>query len=93
MRLCCCATSNSNPTASIISRRSSAVSTSAIFPAIALLASATSARATTRTVDNLGDNGSAGSLRKTITISASGDVIIFSVTGTITLTMGELALN
>jgi len=63
------------------------------FLAIALLASATSARATTRTVDNLDDNGSAGSLHKTITISASGDVIIFSVTGTITLTMRELALN
>src|SRR5204863_3714992 len=56
------------------------------------LAPVTGALATTRTVTNLNDNG-AGSLRDTIAAAAAGDVINFSVTGTITLTGGELAIS
>src|SRR6202035_1683033 len=47
--------------------------------------------ATNRTVTNLNDSG-AGSLRDTIAASASSDSIDFSVTGTITLTSGELLI-
>src|SRR5215212_850243 len=46
---------------------------------------------TTRTVTNLNDGG-AGSLRDTIAISANGDTINFSVTGTIIVT-SELVVN
>ena len=45
----------------------------------------------TRTVTTLSDTG-AGSLRQTITDAVSGDTINFSVTGTISLTSGELEL-
>ena len=55
----------------------------------ALVVSSFSADAVTRTVTNLNDAG-AGSLRDTIAISANGDIINFSVTGTISLTSGEL---
>ncbi len=52
---------------------------------------AQTAEATTRTVTNLLNQG-AGSLRDTIAASASGDTINFSVSGTITLTNGQLNL-
>src|ERR1041384_2473660 len=46
--------------------------------------------ATLRTVTSLDDSGP-GSLRDTITASASGDTIDFAVAGTITLTTGPLS--
>ena len=45
----------------------------------------------TNVVTSLADNGP-GSLRQMITDAASGDTLIFGVTGTITLTSGELLL-
>jgi hypothetical protein len=48
--------------------------------------------ATIRTVTSTADSG-AGTLRNIITASSSGDTINFSVTGTITLTSGELAIG
>src|SRR5258708_36681988 len=50
------------------------------------------ALATIRTVSSLNDNG-AGTLRDTIAASAANDTINFSVTGTFTLTSGELAIG
>ena len=53
---------------------------------------APAARAATLTVTNTDDNG-AGSLRQAISDAAPGDEIKFSVTGTIALTSGELAIS
>jgi len=50
------------------------------------------AMAATITVTNTNDSG-AGSLREAITNAAPGDTINLSVTGTITLTTGELLIN
>jgi hypothetical protein len=52
------------------------------------------AHAATLTVSNMNDNG-AGSLRQAIADAASGDIITFApgLTGTITLTSGELLIN
>ena len=46
----------------------------------------------THTVTTTGDTG-AGSLRQTVATSTTNDTIDFSVTGTITLTSGEIALD
>jgi CSLREA domain-containing protein len=48
--------------------------------------------ATTRTVTSLGDGG-AGTLRDAVQASDNGDTINFSVTGTISLTSGQLLLT
>ena len=52
----------------------------------------TSHRAATITVTNTSDNGQ-GSLRQAILDAAPGDTINFSITGTITLTSGQLVIN
>jgi hypothetical protein len=57
-----------------------------------LVVLAGSALGTTRTVTSLNDSG-AGSLRDTIAASASGDTIVFAVTGTIVLTSSSLDVN
>jgi CSLREA domain-containing protein len=49
-------------------------------------------RATTRTVTSLGDSG-VGTLRDAVQASDNGDTINFSVTGTISLTSGQLLLT
>jgi hypothetical protein len=60
------------------------------FGAVLLLA--TESFGSIITVTNLADNG-AGTLRQAIADAASGDTINFAVTGTITLTNGELLLT
>lgn len=55
------------------------------------LASNGTVEAATITVANLNDSGT-GSLRQAITDSASGGVIEFGITGTITLTSGKLSI-
>lgn len=59
---------------------------------IAMLLTALTASATTRVVSSLGDSGT-GTLRDTIAASAANDTIVFSVSGTITLTSGELVIT
>ena len=59
--------------------------------AAALLASP-AARAATLAVTSLADSG-AGTLRAQITAASAGDTIIFSLSGTITLTTGVLSLS
>src|SRR6185503_2465731 len=60
--------------------------------ALVLLLLASAGWAATLTVTSLGDSG-LGSLRETIAASAAGDTIEFAVSGTITLTRGELTIN
>ena len=61
--------------------------------AVAMVLAATygTVRAATQTVSNLNDSG-AGSLRAQIAAASAGDTIDFSVTGTITLTSGQLSI-
>jgi hypothetical protein len=66
-------------------------SVAGLIAAIVALTAA-DAYATTRTVTSTADGG-AGTLRDTIAASAANDTINFSVTGTITLTSGELAIG
>ena len=57
-----------------------------------MLAIASLVHSATNKVTSLADSG-AGSLRQAIASSASGDPILFGVTGTITLTSGELVIS
>ncbi len=57
-----------------------------------LLVAVTALRADTITVTNTNDSGP-GSLRTALTIANHGDTIEFAVTGTITLTSGELLVD
>src|SRR5207253_1534861 len=59
---------------------------------VLLCAVAIPAHAATITVTNTNDSG-AGSLRNALAIANDGDTITFAVTGTITLTSGELLVN
>jgi len=59
---------------------------------LALSLSAAHLQATTNLVTSLADAGP-GSLRQVIADSAAGDTIVFSVTGSVTLVSGELALD
>jgi hypothetical protein len=59
---------------------------------LGILLHADTACATTRTVTSLSDSGP-GTLRDTIAASAAGDTIIFSVSGELLLTSGELAVS
>ncbi len=58
-----------------------------------LVLAAVPALATTWTVTSLADDGSAGTLRYVLAETAPGDTVIFSVTGTITLTQGPLFIE
>jgi hypothetical protein len=63
-----------------------------LLSVLCLLNTSTPIHAATLTVTSKADNGS-GTLRKTIANAAAGDVIKFNVSGTITLTSGELLIN
>src|SRR6266542_4329682 len=61
---------------------------------VAAALSSTAARATTLTVTSTADDGTtAGTLRSLLAGAADGDTIEFSVTGTITLTTGQLVVD
>ena len=63
-----------------------------LITAALLLVASITGLAATLTVSNLNDTGT-GSLRQTILNAVSGDTIVFSVTGTITLTSGQMFIT
>jgi hypothetical protein len=64
----------------------------AAIAALLYFAVATPSRANTVTVTNTNDSGP-GSLRQALSVVNDGDTIDFAITGTITLTSGELLVN
>ncbi len=64
----------------------------AAFPLLCIFALPLPTRAATITVTNLNDSG-AGFLRQAVADANSGDDIRFEVTGTITLTSGQIAIS
>ena len=90
---------NSLPLATAVRGRSLQSTIAGTFRRFALavsllaLSAAVPGFAATDTVTSLADDGSAGTLRSVVAAAASGDTIAFSVSGTITLTLGELYLS
>lgn len=63
----------------------------ALLALFLLAGAAMPAHAATRTVSSLADSG-AGTLRDQVAAAAAGDTIVFSVTGTIALTSGQIGI-
>src|SRR5450755_2600552 len=78
---------------STIARRSMRFALHALAVSLLALSAAVPGLAATDTVTSLADDGSSGTLRSVIAAAAPGDTINFSVSGTITLTSGQLELS
>jgi hypothetical protein len=65
----------------------------ALAVSLLVLGAALPSLAATDTVTSLADDGSPGTLRAVMAVAAPGDTIVFSVTGTITLTQGYLEIG
>ena len=78
---------------SIIARTFGRFALHALAVSLLTLSAAVPGFAATDTVTSLADDGSSGTLRSVIAAAAPGDTINFSVSGTITLTSGTLALS
>lgn len=65
----------------------------ALLGSLVVLAAALPGMAATDTVTSLADDGSPGTLRSVLAAASLGDTIVFSVTGTITLTQGTLNIR
>ena len=64
-----------------------------LYLVLAAALSFPAARAATLTVTSTADDGFVGTLRSVLAGAADGDTIDFSVTGTITLTTGQLVVD
>lgn len=65
----------------------------ALAATLSVVGMAAVSMAATDVVTSLADDGSAGTLRSVMSAAAPGDMIVFNVTGTITLTQGFLEIN